>query len=176
MADDKEDSLQATLADLAALDLAKVDSSAMAVEGAKEKAGTHSPEIAVAETKKSKGGKESQRGGASDGQSSSGDTELTYSSKELRRLRESKAAKKWPDFLDEDFKNQRGVWDPDRWHQGRRRGLTPPPTENAGKDGRTEDGAFYQQVMMLTHLFPWSELFPSSEVTHKKRPRIGGRS
>ncbi len=58
---------------------------------------------------------------------------LSYTSKELRRIRDSKASRVWPDFLDQDFKNQRGHWDPDRWHQNRRRGSTPPPGEREEK-------------------------------------------
>jgi hypothetical protein len=47
----------------------------------------------------------------------------------------------WPDYLDEAFKNSRGKWDPDRWHQGRKRGLTPPPPEDrAERDRRPTRG------------------------------------
>ena len=38
-------------------------------------------------------------------------------------------SQKWPDYLDEAFKNNRGSWDPDRWHQNKRRGSTPPAEE-----------------------------------------------
>ena len=38
---------------------------------------------------------------------------------------------KWPSYLDEAFKNNRGHWDPDRWHQNKKRGSTPPPEEKS---------------------------------------------
>ena len=34
-------------------------------------------------------------------------------------------ARQWPPYLDPAFKNNRGVWDPDRWHLERKRGETP---------------------------------------------------
>ena len=54
---------------------------------------------------------------------------VMYSSKQLSEIRESVASTEWPDFLDEGFKNARGQWDPDRWHQNRKKGSTPPPVE-----------------------------------------------
>ena len=52
---------------------------------------------------------------------------ITYSKDELESFRMSIMSSKWPDFLDDTFKNARGHWDPDRWHQNRKRGSTPPP-------------------------------------------------
>jgi len=119
--DEAPDSMQASLEALAALDLAKVDS---AVEASEDQAGAlNREESKVGAEQPSKKGPEDSH--EKDGQKSP----LYYSSKELRRMRESKAARRWPEFLDEDFKNHRGHWDPDRWHQGRRRGSTPPPGE-----------------------------------------------
>ncbi len=46
-----------------------------------------------------------------------------------------------------DFKNSRGLWDPDRWHQGRRKGQTPPPT-NTDKD--KEDKVKMRLLLFLT--------------------------
>lgn len=50
----------------------------------------------------------------------------SYSVDNLLSLRESPFCRKWPEFLDESFKNSRGNWDPDRWHQNRKHGSTPP--------------------------------------------------
>jgi len=60
---------------------------------------------------------------------------ITYSPDELLSFKLSALSAKWPDFLDESFKNARGHWDPDRWHQNRKRGSTPPPemAEKAAK-------------------------------------------
>jgi hypothetical protein len=52
---------------------------------------------------------------------------ITYSKDELEAFRITALSSKWPPFLDENFKNARGHWDPDRWHQNRKRGSTPPP-------------------------------------------------
>merc|ERR1719244_1347607 len=49
-------------------------------------------------------------------------------------------AKKWPPYLDTAFKNQRGVWDPDRWHLDRKRGETPVMGENKDPDARDAGG------------------------------------
>jgi hypothetical protein len=55
-------------------------------------------------------------------------TNLTiYTPDELASYRLTPLSAKWPSFLDESFKNARGFWDPDRWHQNRKRGSTPPP-------------------------------------------------
>lgn len=37
----------------------------------------------------------------------------------------------------QDFRNQRGHWDPDRWHQNRRRGSTPPPGAEEAREKPT---------------------------------------
>ena len=60
---------------------------------------------------------------------------ITYSPDELLSFKLSAMSSKWPNFLDESFKNARGHWDPDRWHQNRKRGSTPPPelTEKSAK-------------------------------------------
>ena len=52
---------------------------------------------------------------------------ISYSKDELEAFRICGLSSKWPEFLDETFKNARGHWDPDRWHQNRQRGSTPPP-------------------------------------------------
>ena len=52
---------------------------------------------------------------------------ITYTPDELAAFRLTALSSKWPIFLDESFKNARGHWDPDRWHQNRKRGSTPPP-------------------------------------------------
>ena len=68
---------------------------------------------------------------------------VMYSSKQLSEIRESIVSTQWPDFLDEGFKNARGQWDPDRWHQNRKRGSTPPPGEgDKMADRRERDGAY----------------------------------
>jgi len=51
--------------------------------------------------------------------------ERVYSHSLLLELKEHPLAKRWPPYLDPVFKNQRGVWDPDRWHLDRKRGETP---------------------------------------------------
>ena len=53
----------------------------------------------------------------------------SYTSHELHSYRMGRAAQRWPDYLDAAFANARGNWDPDRWHQNRRRGSTPEPEE-----------------------------------------------
>ncbi len=45
----------------------------------------------------------------------------------------------WPEYLDDAYKNQRGKWDPDRWHQNRKRGSTPPPGEERPDRDRERD-------------------------------------
>jgi hypothetical protein len=54
---------------------------------------------------------------------------IMYSVEELSELRKTTLSNEWPSYLDEAFKNTRGSWDPDRWHQNRKRGSTPPPDE-----------------------------------------------
>ena len=61
-----------------------------------------------------------------------------YTAKQLSEIRQSVAATQWPHFLDEGFKNARGQWDPDRWHQNRKRGSTPPPVEGDKLSERRE--------------------------------------
>ena len=68
---------------------------------------------------------------------------LMYSSKQLNEIRESVASSQWPDFLDEGFKNARGHWDPDRWHQNRKKGSTPPPGEGEKTIDRRERDSGY---------------------------------
>ena len=54
---------------------------------------------------------------------------ISYEPAKLKELREAKGSRTWPAYLDKDFLNAKGLWDPDRWHQGRKRGSTPPPGE-----------------------------------------------
>lgn len=63
---------------------------------------------------------------------------VMYSAKQLSEIRQTTASTEWPDFLDEGFKNARGQWDPDRWHQNRKRGSTPPPGEGDKLSERRE--------------------------------------
>lgn len=51
--------------------------------------------------------------------------ERVYPHSLLLELKEHPLARMWPPYLDPVFKNQRGVWDPDRWHLDRKRGETP---------------------------------------------------
>ena len=64
---------------------------------------------------------------------------IAYTADELMKLKTVGLSKKWPSYLDEAFKNNRGTWDPDRWHQNKRRGSTPPMTEESGKPGREKN-------------------------------------
>lgn len=58
---------------------------------------------------------------------------VSYSSDVLYQIKdEVPHCQRWPKYLDESFKNTRGKWDPDRWHQNRKRGSTPPPTAGGG--------------------------------------------
>lgn len=131
------DSMQASLEALAALDLAKMDSE------------NCEPPLS-AERTPTTGSGSSTAGGPSPSEPASGQPKakagLSYTSKELRRMRDSKVARRWPDFLELDFKNQRGQWDPDRWHQGRRRGSTPPPGE--ARDEARSEGADAKHVSL----------------------------
>ena len=61
---------------------------------------------------------------------------ITYSPDELLAFKLSALSAKWPEFLDESYKNARGHWDPDRWHQNRKRGSTPPPSEAGDKPAK----------------------------------------
>ena len=61
--------------------------------------------------------------------SSSSSDLIAYSADDLLKLRTVMMSQKWPDYLDEAFKNNRGSWDPDRWHLNKRRGSTPPVEE-----------------------------------------------
>ena len=54
---------------------------------------------------------------------------IMYTADELIELRTAVMSQTWPSYLDEAFKNNRGSWDPDRWHQNKKRGSTPPPSE-----------------------------------------------
>jgi len=66
--------------------------------------------------------------------------ERVYSHSLLLELKDHPLAKKWPPYLDTAFKNQRGVWDPDRWHLDRKRGETPVMGENKDPDARDAGG------------------------------------
>ena len=57
-----------------------------------------------------------------------------YSKDDLMQLRTAVISQKWPSYLDEAFKNNRGTWDPDRWHQNKKRGSTPPPSDDRTSD------------------------------------------
>ena len=59
---------------------------------------------------------------------------IMYTAEELKQLRTAPLSQKWPSYLDEAFKNNRGTWDPDRWHQNKKRGSTPPPSEDKLSD------------------------------------------
>ena len=47
-------------------------------------------------------------------------------------------ALQWPPYLDQAYKNGRGVWDPDRWHLDRKRGETPDLLERLPGRARGE--------------------------------------
>ena len=64
---------------------------------------------------------------------------IMYSAMQLSEIRQSIASTEWPLFLDEGFKNARGQWDPDRWHQNRKKGSTPPPMEGEKSERRERD-------------------------------------
>ena len=36
---------------------------------------------------------------------------FSYSAKDLKRIKESRASRRWPEFLDQAFRNSRGHWD-----------------------------------------------------------------
>ena len=81
---------------------------------------------------------------------------IVYSADELIELREVGLSQKWPAYLDEGFKNNRGTWDPDRWHQNKRRGSTPPPEDkptgppSSAKSNETGPG---ENVLTKVHTF-----------------------
>ncbi|TRY70753.1 hypothetical protein TCAL_07343, partial [Tigriopus californicus] len=51
---------------------------------------------------------------------------ITYSADTLKSYRQTGPSTRWPDYLETEFKNERGVWDPNRWHKGWQIGPTPP--------------------------------------------------
>lgn len=51
--------------------------------------------------------------------------ELVYSLARLLELKGHPLAQIWPPYLDPAYKNNRGVWDPDRWHLDQKRSETP---------------------------------------------------
>ena len=65
--------------------------------------------------------------------------ERVYSHTLLLELKDHPLARRWPPYLDPVFKNQRGVWDPDRWHLDRKRGETPTLGGHEGKDLEVRD-------------------------------------
>lgn len=69
---------------------------------------------------------------------------IVYSADQLMQLREVAVSKAWPSYLDEAFKNNRGTWDPDRWHQNKRKGSTPPPIleepKEKGSNAKKDEG------------------------------------
>ena len=73
-------------------------------------------------------------------------------------------SQKWPDYLDEAFKNNRGSWDPDRWHQNKRRGSTPPIEEKknnneaSGGDKEAAANKVNQKLQKKNRQNEWSLL------------------
>ena len=63
---------------------------------------------------------------------------IVYSAEELMRLQKAPLSQKWPPYLDEAFKSIRGQWDPDQWHQNKKRYSTPPPDQDK-KDKKEND-------------------------------------
>ena len=78
---------------------------------------------------------------------------ITYSKNQLIALKEVSLSTEWPSYLDEGFKNNRGHWDPDRWHQNKRRGSTPPPEEKGGNGTTKDDVSAPGNKASLTSLF-----------------------
>ena len=72
-----------------------------------------------------------------------------YSAEELMDLRTVYWSNKWPDYLDEAFKNNRGIWDPDRWHQNKKRGSTPPPEDKGDKEAKEKPEGAVNKVCDL---------------------------
>ena len=64
--------------------------------------------------------------------------ERVYAHKLLLELAKHPLALQWPPYLDQAYKNGRGVWDPDRWHLDRKRGETPDPLERLPGRARAE--------------------------------------
>ncbi|XP_031832187.1 uncharacterized protein LOC116426797 isoform X7 [Nomia melanderi] len=60
--------------------------------------------------------------------------QFQYSREELMIIKTLPLSKRRSEFLDSSYNNSSGVWDPLRWHSGRKRSETPP------KDERTERG------------------------------------
>ncbi|XP_061933532.1 eukaryotic translation initiation factor 4E transporter isoform X3 [Apis cerana] len=59
--------------------------------------------------------------------------QFQYSREELMLIKSLPLSKRRPDFLDTSYNNSRGVWDPERWHSGRKRSDTPPKDERTGR-------------------------------------------
>ena len=78
---------------------------------------------------------------------------ITYTKNQLIELKEVSLSTSWPSYLDEGFKNNRGHWDPDRWHQNKRRGSTPPPEEKGGNSTNKDDITAPGNKASLTPLF-----------------------
>ena len=78
---------------------------------------------------------------------------ITYSKNQLIALKEVSLSTEWPSYLDEGFKNNRGHWDPDRWHQNKRRGSTPPPEEKGGNGTTKDDVSAPGNKASITSLF-----------------------
>jgi len=64
--------------------------------------------------------------------------ELVYNHAVLLDLKTHPLALIWPDYLDPAYKNNRGVWDPDRWHLEQKRSETP--IEGEERKGRPISG------------------------------------
>ena len=64
--------------------------------------------------------------------------ERVYAHKLLLELAKHPLALQWPPYLDQAYKNGRGVWDPDRWHLDRKRGETPDLLERLPGRARGE--------------------------------------
>ena len=64
--------------------------------------------------------------------------ERVYAHKLLLELAKHPLALLWPPYLDQAYKNGRGVWDPDRWHLDRKRGETPDLLERLPGRARGE--------------------------------------
>lgn len=69
---------------------------------------------------------------------------ITYSSEALKSFRETELSTLWPDCLEVEFKNERGVWDPNRWHKEWQSGPNPPlslrPNGRRGPSESNDDG------------------------------------
>lgn len=89
---------------------------------------------------------------------------ITYSKNQLIALKEVSLSTEWPSYLDEGFKNNRGHWDPDRWHQNKRRGSTPPPEEKGGNGTTKDDVSAPGNKASLTSLFLQHSNFQKSSI------------